>query len=86
MPRPEFRDSTRMRPGVRDTASLRSGPPVGKVIGTLRDSSSRQSIEFASVVVMRVRDSSVAGGALSDNKGQFRIEELSPGRYFIRIT
>ncbi|MFN5355009.1 MAG: TonB-dependent receptor domain-containing protein [Bacteroidota bacterium] len=86
MPRPEFRDSTKMRQGMRDTAAFRNGPPVGKVIGVLRDSSSRQSIEFASVVVMRMRDSSVAGGALSDNKGQFRIEDLTPGRYFVRIT
>lgn len=81
-----FRDSARMQQGMRDTSRFKNLPPVCKVIGLLRDSASRKPLEFASVAVLRVRDSSVAGGSLSDDKGVFRIEELTPGRYFIRIT
>lgn len=71
---------------MRDSAAFRNMPATGKVIGSLRDSSSRQPVEFASVALLRVRDTSIAGGALSDERGTFRIEDLTPGRYFIRIT
>ncbi|MFM1746136.1 MAG: hypothetical protein RLZZ630_2073 [Bacteroidota bacterium] len=81
------RDSTRAKGGqMRDTAAFRNMPAMGKVIGSLRDSSTRKPVEFASVALLKVRDTSVAGGALSDERGNFRIEDLTPGRYFIRIT
>ncbi|MBL7922858.1 MAG: TonB-dependent receptor [Bacteroidia bacterium] len=80
------RDSARYKATMKDSSFLRNMSPVGKVIGILRDSASRQPLEFASVVLMKVRDSSVAGGSLTDEKGHFRIEDQMPGRYFIRIT
>lgn len=81
-----FRDTARFRAMMKDSSFMRNIPATGKVIGTIRDSLTRKPVEFASVALFRVRDSSVAGGALSDDKGQFRIEELTPGRYFIRIS
>lgn len=71
---------------MKDSSFLRNMAPVCKVIGVLRDSSTRLPLEYASVVLIKVRDSSVAGGTLTDQKGVFRIEEVMPGRYFIRIT
>ncbi len=79
-------DSAGAKPISRDSSFLRNMAPTGRVIGVLRDSSSREAMEFASVVLLKSRDSSVAGGALTDEKGHFRIEEVMPGRYFIRIT
>ena len=79
-------DSARFRATMKDSSFMRNMAPIGKVIGILKDSSNRQALEFASIVLIKVRDSSVAGGSLTDEKGQFRIEDVMPGRYFIRIT
>jgi outer membrane receptor protein involved in Fe transport len=79
-------DSARFKATMKDSSFMRNMAPVGKVIGVLRDSSDRKPMEFASVALLKVRDSSAVGGALTDDKGQFRIEDVMPGRYFIRIT
>lgn len=79
-------DSLRFKAAMKDSSFMRNMAPIGKVIGTLRDSSNRAALEFASVALIKVRDSSVAGGSLTDEKGHFRIEDVMPGRYFIRIT
>ncbi|HRH65450.1 MAG TPA: TonB-dependent receptor [Bacteroidia bacterium] len=43
-------------------------------------------VMFAAVAVISARDSSVVGGALSDAKGNFAIEDLPMGRFRLRIT
>ena len=86
-PSREMRDSSRFKGGtMRDSSFMRNMAPIGKVIGSLRDSSTREPLAYASVALIKVRDSSIAGGALTDEKGLFRIEDVMPGRYFIRIT
>lgn len=79
-------DSARFKATMKDSSFMRNMAPIGKVMGVLSDSSNRQPLEFASVALLKVRDSSVVGGALTDDKGKFQIEEVMPGRYFIRIT
>ncbi len=80
-------DSTRGRGGMmRDTAMLRNMPAIGKVIGVLKDTLSKQPLEFASVALLKVRDSSAVSGNLTDAKGAFRMEELPVGRYILRIS
>lgn len=83
---PQRGDTARFRQMMKDSSFLRNMPPIGKVIGLLKDSTNRKPLEFASVALIRVRDTSVAGGALTDEKGAFRIEDVQPGRYFIRIS
>ncbi|MBK7965055.1 MAG: TonB-dependent receptor [Bacteroidetes bacterium] len=79
-------DSALYRATMKDSAFMRNMAPIGKVIGVLSDSSNRQPMEFASVALLKVKDSSAVGGALTDDKGQFKMEDVMPGRYFIRIT
>ena len=79
-------DSARFRGSMKDSSFMNNMIPIGKVIGILRDSSTRQPLEFASIALLKVRDSIAVGGSLTDEKGQFRIEDVMPGRYFIRIT
>lgn len=85
--RPNFlSDSTKFNKSGRDTSFLRNLPAIGKVIGILRDSSNKEFVEFASVALIRIRDSSAVAGALTDNKGHFTIEEVPPGKYVLRIS
>ncbi len=61
-------------------------PNTGKVIGKLFDAETSQPVEYTTVALYRLRDSSVAGGAISDGNGGFTIDKLTFGRYFARIT
>lgn len=63
------------------------GAQVQKTIkGTLVDSITGNAISYASVAVYRMRDTSLAGGTITDDKGNFQVVGLSFGRYFLRIT
>ncbi|MFN5347912.1 MAG: TonB-dependent receptor domain-containing protein [Bacteroidota bacterium] len=85
LPNPGLRDSA-MRGGMNRDSALRNMPAICKVIGTLQDSLTKSGLEFTSVAVLKVRDSSIVGGTLTNGKGQFSIEALQPGRYFLRIS
>ena len=77
---PGMRDSS-MRGGMNRDSALRNMPAICKVIGTLQDSLTKSGLEFTSVAVLKVRDSSIVGGTLTNGKGQFSIEALQPGKY-----
>lgn len=70
----------------KDSVVSRAIPAIGKVIGILRDSSTKEVIEFASVALLRIRDSSAVAGSLTDGKGHFTIEEVPIGKYILRIS
>lgn len=75
-------NNNRMRP---DSAQSKM-PAIGQVIGVLRDSVSREPLEFASVALIRLRDTTAVGGSLTDVKGHFNITEIQPGKYKLRVT
>ena len=57
----------------------------GKISGILKDASSSESVSYGLVSLLRVKDSSNAGGKLSDDDGKFSIEGVSEGTYILRI-
>ena len=67
-------------------AATGKAAPSGKVFGVLRDEKTNKPVEFAPVAVFSTRDSSVAGGALTDGGGQFRIENIKPGEYYLKVS
>jgi hypothetical protein len=67
--------------------SAQSGPPEnGVVIGIIQDSVTNAPIEYAAVAVITAKDSLVKGGSVTDKNGAFRIRQLPPGKYMLRIT
>ncbi|MFM2156638.1 MAG: hypothetical protein RL516_1387, partial [Bacteroidota bacterium] len=82
---PGMRDSS-IRGGFNRDSAMRNMPAICKVIGTLQDSLTKAGLEFTSVAVLKVRDSSIVGGALTNGKGQFSVEALQPGKYFLSIS
>lgn len=60
-------------------------PAIGIIKGKLVDDKSGSPIEYGSIAVLSQRDSSLAGGTISDAKGNFRIDQIKTGRYFIKI-
>jgi len=61
-------------------------PKIGTVSGTLVEANGGKAVAYASIAVISVRDSSIVGGALSDEKGRFNITELPMGRLRLRVT
>jgi outer membrane receptor protein involved in Fe transport len=70
----------------RPDSSQRKMPAIGKVTGVVLDSASGKPAEFASVALIRARDSFPAAGALANEKGNFTLEEVPFGRFFLKIS
>lgn len=61
-------------------------PKIGKIFGSVRDAESNQPVIYASVVFLSPRDSSIVGGVLTNDKGNFLAEELPVGRVLLKAT
>ncbi|MCX7876837.1 MAG: TonB-dependent receptor family protein [Melioribacteraceae bacterium] len=59
---------------------------IGNVSGKVIDAQTNQPIEYANVVLYRWKDSTVANGTVTNSEGQFNIEKLMTGRYFMKIS
>ncbi len=58
----------------------------GKIQGSVLDAQTREPLEAVAVAVYRMRDSSLVTGSITGKDGQFRIEGLPPGRYYLHIS
>lgn len=57
----------------------------GKLTGNLVDEATKHAVEYGSVALFRLKDSVLTGGTISNHKGQFTIDNIAPGRYFVRV-
>lgn len=65
---------------------MAQAPPfTGKVEGVVVDTLTQQPVEYAAVSLLLAKDSTVAGGMVTDEKGMFSINVNKPGMYFLRI-
>jgi outer membrane receptor protein involved in Fe transport len=59
---------------------------VGKISGTLIDSVTKQPLDYASVGLFRAGGKSPLSGSITDEKGNFKIDNVHPGSYNLVIT
>jgi outer membrane receptor protein involved in Fe transport len=59
---------------------------VGKISGILIDSVTKQPLDYASVGLYRVGGKSPLSGSITDEKGNFKINDVHPGDYRLVIT
>jgi iron complex outermembrane receptor protein len=57
----------------------------GQISGKLTTSDA-QPIPFASVLLLNVSDSSLVKGELTNESGEYRVDGIGPGQYFLRIS
>ena len=57
----------------------------GQIIGTIVESASAVPMEYTSIAVYRVTDSSLVTGTVSNTDGEFRLEDVPFGRYYLEI-
>ncbi len=58
----------------------------GSLTGFVFDMASKKPLEYCNVVVHKTRDSSVVNGAVTDNTGAFKIENIPAGRYYLAVS
>ncbi len=54
--------------------------------GKIRDSYSKNNLEYANVALFNSLDSTIAGGTITNAKGYFEISDLSIGAYFLKTS
>jgi len=63
----------------------REGFSGGTISGIVFDSASGQKIEYANIVILSKNDSYVVTGTVSDSEGNFTINRVPPGDYFVDV-
>ncbi len=56
------------------------------VTGKVTDNTTSQPIEYASIALYRMRDSSLVTGIVTDPAGNFTMSKLSFGRYYVEVS
>jgi hypothetical protein len=59
---------------------------VGKVSGTVIDSLTKKPLDYATVAIYRATGNSPINGVVTDEKGNFRIDNVKPGEYKLGIS
>lgn len=62
------------------------GQAVNSITGIIQDKTSKQPIEFATVQLLQLPDSTVLKTTVTDKKGKFTIEDIESGNYIVSYT
>lgn len=68
--------------------SLNDAVAQGKksIAGRLSDAKSGQFVSYATIALINAADSTISGGAMSDENGRFNIGPVIPGSYLLRVS
>ena len=58
----------------------------GKISGTIQDQKTGEVISYGSTALMNTKDSSFAGGSVTDENGNFTIESVPFGSYYLKFS
>ncbi|MCB0478335.1 MAG: TonB-dependent receptor [Crocinitomicaceae bacterium] len=64
----------------------RERPKIGELSGKIQDSTTNKPVEFATISLFRVKDSSLVTGGVTNAKGEFKITEIPVGMYRVKIS
>ncbi|HYK76415.1 MAG TPA: TonB-dependent receptor [Daejeonella sp.] len=59
---------------------------VGRVSGVIIDSLSQKPVDYATIALGRSGSTKTTNGSLTDEKGAFRIDNITPGKYRLTIA
>ncbi len=59
--------------------------PEGIITGTVTDATTNQAIEYATVSLHRMKDSTLITGTITNSQGIFRIEKVPFGMFYIHV-
>lgn len=58
---------------------------TGSIEGKVTDQASNVPVEYATIAVFSLKDSSLVNGTISDKKGWFNVEGLGYGEYYLKV-
>ena len=58
----------------------------GTISGQVIDANTKKPIEYATVSLMKLPDSTLVNGAITDVKGNYEISKVRPGNYYLNVT
>ncbi|MCX7742952.1 MAG: TonB-dependent receptor [Flavobacteriales bacterium] len=61
-------------------------PTNGKITGKILDALTKKPVEFTTITARHARDTSFFTGALADSKGEFLLDKLKPGKYYLTYS
>lgn len=61
-------------------------PKGGSISGRIVDASNNQPMEYVSVALFRAADSSLVTGAITNPDGKFKLEKITSGDYYLKIS
>lgn len=64
----------------------RAIPQIGHIYGKILDATSGKGVEFATVSLFRIKDTSVVTGVYTKNNGDFSLDNLPFGQFILRIN
>ena len=59
---------------------------IGKIKGVVVDNTTKQMVEFATIALYKLKDSTLVNGVVAGVKGDFQLLEIPYGRYFMKIN
>ncbi len=70
------------------THSYTSGSELadGKVIGKIIDATNQQPVDYATVTIKSMEDTSFITGGLTADGGNFKVADLKPGKYEVIVS
>lgn len=69
-----------------NTPVVKPEPKGGVIKGIVMDSENETPVEYATVSVYTMLDSSLVDGTITNAKGGFTLKSLKPGKYFVEIS
>jgi outer membrane receptor protein involved in Fe transport len=61
-------------------------PKGGTISGRVLDASTNKPMEYVNIAVFRSADSSLITGTITNPDGQFKLEKIASGEYYLRLT
>lgn len=61
-------------------------PKGGTIRGRVLDASTNKPMEYVNIAVFRSSDSSLITGTITNPEGQFKLDKIASGEYYLRIT
>ena len=79
------KDTEKRREGGKGGPGGMKNMAIGKIYGSVIDKQSEVPIEYANVILHRVKDSSLVTGGITDKKGRFVIDKVPPGNFYLKV-
>ncbi len=59
---------------------------TGEILGKVVDSQTGEALQYTNVVLYSVRDSSLVTGTITEKNGEFHLESVKGGRYYLKVN